>query len=1012
MNSSMIFVRKSLAIVLSIALVLPGAAYGGGKSGKKNFKEGGKYAANQQWDLAAQEYALAVAAEPDNAEYRLHYARALQQASLMFLKRGDTLAEQKDFASAYNAYRQAYAYDPSNEMALVKMKRMLQVQKAAAGLGDAISYNTHTGSVLPTSNEVRVASKPRTLEIQKLVSIRDDSVKTWVARIGRQLGLNVLFDETIRDTKFSLELQDVSWARALDLVMIQTKLAYELIDRRTIFVYPENATNRQKYEKLMLKTFYIGNAKLTEVRTALTGIIGAAGAGRQIAQVEQVNALIIRATPAELQLASDIIKSIDKNKAEVVVDINIYEVSRDDSLEIGNQIATQAQSVTVYLRDKDGNVITDTDGRPVVDQTLPSAVLSNLGGIGRLAISSIAGNTFNPFLGGVGTLFGLPPTSLSLLQGRGRSRLLYSSQIHALDGQTNNTKVGRSVPVRTGTNYGYGGGALGGVQPGVGGQQGVGQSGIGGLGGLGGGGLFDNITYKDVGLVIDVTPTISNEGYVEIKMKLESTDVLAGANDLTPSFSQRSMSTTARVLDGVTSVVAGVRQDTKTDARTTIPIVGLVPILGRFFTTPKQASRENDLVITVTPHITRAPQIDPSDHLAQISGPMQGGMSRSIEDVVEQIREDEAQEKRMIAQRTGMPPVSSAPAPQTASAPAQQSNVPGTVVVNTVNSNAVPYNPAANINPNVRPINTNPQTANGVPVQEASFTQPPAAPQPQSADPAANPARPQENPGANQEKPNDGTKPEGAAGQTGAATGTAGAAGTAGAQTAKGEEAPPNFELERPSQPVAPATVNAPNWPDRVRQAAEREIAEQAELAKKEKDKPKPAITKEQMDALANAERPKTPVKPASIRPAGKVNEDAAGPEVNMTFTPEHNNPQVGKAMKFAVMASGLTQLTNATLILKFNQNRLRLQSVRPGTALGIDGDVVHQVSNGELKVTINRANNNPIPAGTSLIVLEFVPLDVGPLQVDVATDQTVLLVAPNQRAKINAIPVKLTAGR
>jgi general secretion pathway protein D len=1006
----MIFVRKSLAIVLAIALVLPGAAYGAGKSGKKNFKEGGKYAANQQWDLAAQEYALAVAAEPDNAEYRLHYARALQQASLMFLKRGDTLAEQKDFASAYNAYRQAYAYDPSNEMALVKMKRMLEVQKAAAGLGDPISYNTHTGSVLPTSNEVRVASKPRTLEIQKLVSIRDDSVKTWVARIGRQLGLNVLFDDTIRDTKFSLELQDVSWARALDLVMIQTKLAYELIDRKTIFVYPENATNRQKYEKLMLKTFYLGNAKLTEVRTALTGIIGAAGAGRQIAQVEQVNALIIRATPAELQLASDIIKSIDKNKAEVVVDINIYEVSRDDSLEIGNQIATQASSVTVYLRDKDGNVITDTNGRPVVDRTLPSATLSNLGGIGVMAISTIAGNTFNPFLGGIGTLFGLPPTSLSLLQGRGRSKLLYSSQIHALDGQTNNTKVGRSVPVRTGTNYGYGAPTIGVGQGGVG-QGGVGQSGIGGLGGLGGGGLFDNITYKDVGLVIDVTPTISNEGYVEIKMKLESTDVLAGANDLTPSFSQRSMSTTARVLDGVTSVVAGVRQDTKTDSRTTIPVVGLVPILGRFFTTPKQASRENDLVITVTPHITRAPQIDPSDHLAQISGPMQGGISRSIEDVVEQIREDEEQEKRMIAQRTAAPPVANNPAPLTASAPGPQSNVPGNVVVNTVNSNAVPYNPAANITPNVRPINTNPSTPNGVPVQEASFTQPPAAAPLQNTDPAANPTRPQENPGANQSKPNDGTTPEGAAGQTGTATGVAGAAGTAGAAGAKGEEVP-NTEVERPSQPVAPATVNAPNWPDRVRQAAEREIAEQAELAKKEKDKSKSGMTKEQMEAYVNAERPKTPVKPASIRPAGKVNEEATGPEINLTFTPENNNPQVGKAIKFAVMASGLTQLTNATLILKFNQNRLRLQSVRPGTALGIDGDVVHQVSNGELKVTLNRSNNKPIPAGTSLIVLEFTPLDVGPLQVDLVTDQTVLMVAPNQRAKVTTIPIKLTVGR
>ncbi|MEP7272033.1 MAG: hypothetical protein ABI882_11055, partial [Acidobacteriota bacterium] len=157
---SQILIRKALVLSLSICLILPGTAFGMGKKGKKNFNEGVKYAAQQQWDQAAQEFALAVAADPENSEYRANYLRSLMQASLMFAKRGDVLNEQAAYADAYNAYRQAYAYDPSNEVARVKMQRMLDMQKSAAGLGEAETYNPHTGNIQQTSNEVRVAYKP------------------------------------------------------------------------------------------------------------------------------------------------------------------------------------------------------------------------------------------------------------------------------------------------------------------------------------------------------------------------------------------------------------------------------------------------------------------------------------------------------------------------------------------------------------------------------------------------------------------------------------------------------------------------------------------------------------------------------------------------------------------------------------------------------------------------------------------------------------------------------------
>ena len=444
-----IIARKTLALFLAVTLLLPGTAFAAGGKGKKNFKEGMKYSASQQWDLAAQEFALAVAAEPENAEYRAHYVRSLMQASIMFVKRGDSLAEQDDHPSAYNAYRLAYNYDPSNELAKVKMQRMLDMQKALAGGGEQVKYNPHTGNIVPTSGDIRVASRPRVGEVQKKIEVKDLSVKASVASLSRTLGLNVIFDETIVDNKrFSIDLADVTYARALDLIFLQNKLSFEMVDRKTLFVYTDNPTNRQRFERLAVKTFYLNNAKLTEVRGAVQGFLTAAGGGRTVTAVEGLNALLVRATPGELQMVRQVIDTLDKNVSEVVVDISIYEISRTDALELGNQVALQSQAVT--------ETRFDASGQPVQVTTGQSASLRNLGGIGVLGIAQLAGVTFSPFLGGVGTLFGMPPTGLSMIQARGRSRLLYNSQVHALHGEQNKTKLGRSVPVRTGTNYGYG----------------------------------------------------------------------------------------------------------------------------------------------------------------------------------------------------------------------------------------------------------------------------------------------------------------------------------------------------------------------------------------------------------------------------------------------------------------------------------------------------------------------------------------------------------------------------
>ena len=72
---------------------------------------------------------LAVAADPSNAEYQLHYRRSCFNASQMFMTQGRSLAEQRDYIGAYNAFRQAFGYDPVNQLAVSEMERMLRLQE-------------------------------------------------------------------------------------------------------------------------------------------------------------------------------------------------------------------------------------------------------------------------------------------------------------------------------------------------------------------------------------------------------------------------------------------------------------------------------------------------------------------------------------------------------------------------------------------------------------------------------------------------------------------------------------------------------------------------------------------------------------------------------------------------------------------------------------------------------------------------------------------------------------------
>src|SRR6188474_2471650 len=143
-NNSRLRTLISFLLAISI-LAVPLTAYA--KKGDKNFKRGMDYERAQQWDKAAQEFTLAVAADPSNMEYQLHFRRASFNASQTYMLQGRSLSERGDFVGAYNAFRQAYGYDPVNELAVSEMERMLRMQAVKEGRANP------NGSPKETSSE-------------------------------------------------------------------------------------------------------------------------------------------------------------------------------------------------------------------------------------------------------------------------------------------------------------------------------------------------------------------------------------------------------------------------------------------------------------------------------------------------------------------------------------------------------------------------------------------------------------------------------------------------------------------------------------------------------------------------------------------------------------------------------------------------------------------------------------------------------------------------------------------
>jgi general secretion pathway protein D len=587
-----VYARFSLSLLLILSLMSPAAILALG-DGKKHFRDGMRHEIAEEWDKAVEEFAVAVTENPKNPEYRLHLQRALFNASQMYMKKGTTAAQQKDYESAYNAFRKAYAYDPVNELAKSEMARMIRMQEAMQKGEDPEKKTDENGKIklTPVSYNTPAASDvqiPQRLEKMRDVPFPGGvDLQYIVKELAKDLDLNVLFDAESRleNRKIRIELKNVTAAKALDYIFLQENLFFQKVGPRTILVATGN--RRTNFQQLVLRTFYLANANPKDVKTIITSAIPAQPGRSQTIVIEDAttNSLTIRDTEENVRLFAKLISSLDKDRAEVVMDVAIYEVNKTDLLRLGNQFGVGV-------------------GQNNVNQ------LNNLGGTNAAAIpfkgSFAAGLATNLASGLL-----IPSSVISAFQSKGNTKLLASTQIHAFNNEDSSARIGQRVPVRTAQFI-----------------TGANQSNDGVVSNV--------INYEQVGLTLKFKPIVFPNQDVQVAMEIESKDVATGGTDENPIFTERTIKGTARVQNNKTLLLASVAQDVESNGRAGLPVLGWLPLIGRLFATPTKDNRQVDIVIAITPRVIRAPAILPEDEVERPTGSLGTPTSGSLEAMIVQ----------------------------------------------------------------------------------------------------------------------------------------------------------------------------------------------------------------------------------------------------------------------------------------------------------------------------------------------------------------------------------------
>lgn len=559
------------------------------------YLEGAKFFARGEFQKAQRQFERAVHLDPDNRTYvlALLYAREVEVKRLMQASFKSRLAG--DAGEADRLFAGARTLDPNNPLVL----QFADTLRKTTGQQERRTSEEFEGPLALTP-------------FDGVRSFHTSGATQQVVReVYRAFGIESVFDPSVLSGKnLRIDVDDVDFLGAARVLHKAAHLFAVPLDSTSALIADDAEEVRGLLMPLVEETIYLSSQNRPQM-LELANVLRSHFDLTHLAVNADSGIIVVRGPQASVHRIHDLLTELAVRTADILLDINIYEVDKTTARKIGFAPPTSATATDVSGTAQ--KLI--SDNQTLLNESISSGALTlsgttyqqELQEVAFLVAAGVSGSSsLTSILGTVGSLEGVPllgismgSTSLNMLLNSTDVRMLNALQIRSSDRHEATLRVGSRYPILTAITTSASSSTVAQELA----AAGVSSSVIAQLTGSSGSGsnTTPQIQFEDIGLTLKLTPRLLRDGDVELNLdfKLESLGG-TGVNDI-PILNNRALKSTVTIAPGQSTMLAALVSTDEAKALDGLP--GMADLPGFQSTNKNSDGTRNELLITVTPHV-------------------------------------------------------------------------------------------------------------------------------------------------------------------------------------------------------------------------------------------------------------------------------------------------------------------------------------------------------------------------------------------------------------------------
>lgn len=394
------------------------------------------------------------------------------------------------------------------------------------------------------------------------LDFKDADILNVLRVLSLKSGTNIVAGPEVQGT-VTIRLQNVPWEKAMDVVLRTYGYVYERDGNIIRVTTKDNLAT----EELVTETFVLNYTTSTDIEEAIKDVLTERG---RVKSVPKANMIIVSDAPTNMYKIAQVISNLDQVTPQVYIDAKIVRTQLDEGEDIGikwnlassNTVLTGATRPTTFPFTAAGS---DTQSNPLNNQWFkqfyPADKVLPLTGDDRSSFPNPATAPATPtstYTYGTLSFQGLT-AALGMLRSKSTTKIVSNPRIVVLNNQTAKVQVGSQVPIPTFER-----------------NETTGSF------------VISGFSYRDIGVVLNVTPHINQSREILVNLKPEvssqGANVDFGAGGFSaPSFNTTVAETQLLIRDGETIAIGGLMRDSEKVESNAVPGLSKIPLFGRLF---------------------------------------------------------------------------------------------------------------------------------------------------------------------------------------------------------------------------------------------------------------------------------------------------------------------------------------------------------------------------------------------------------------------------------------------